>query len=219
MTNSLVPTMADKEYIEKMAHQLSQFDEDNFDDDNDNYVGRVRPKLTQGVMVLNISSSATTTRDFFIFSGYLIDSMSFAATFGSVSTTASYGQIVDGGFKSIGSATADLMALSDMGASSINDWIAYIKNFKGNKITKIVVRSSNPAVHSQRFVITKKDPLNQLADRTIRLSTWRNPMQQDLNTTIINETIDLGLQDFVKFSIPPSVTDLVIELHMNGYAS
>lgn len=218
MTNSLVPTMADKEYIEKMAHQLSQFDEDNFDDDNDNYVGRVRSKLTQGVLLLGVKNNSTSAREFYIYSGYLIDSMNFSSQFGAGAGVSGYGQVVDGDFKPIGGSATDLEGFTDPGMS-INDWLAYIKNTKGNKITKIVVRSSNPAVHSQKFTITKKDPLNQLADRTIRLSTWRNPMQQDLGVTIINETIDLGLQDFVKFSIPPSVTDLVIELHMNGYAS
>ena len=224
MANSLIPTMADKQYIEQMAHGLSQYDGDNYEGDNyeDNYDAPKRA-LTTGVFTVRITNTDTAKKDFYLFSGYLIDSIGFGAQFTGAFSAAGvpvpgYGQMVDGPFKSVGSTSFDLRADADT-ENGTNDWLAYLKNIRGNKVTKVVVRSANPSVHSQRITITKKDPLNQLSDRTIRLSTWRNPMQQDQNTTIINEGFGLGLQDFVKFSIPGSTTDMVIELHMNGYAS
>lgn len=206
-----VPMLNNKEQIESLAENFSNFDDDDYFDNS-------RMPLTKGVFVFNIRSNSADTQKFYLYSGYLLDSIGFSSSFGAlIAGTVGYGQAVDGSFKAIGATSAELSADGDI--NSINDFLAYVKNIRGNKITKIVIRSATAAVHSQTLVVTKKDPLRQLESRNIRLATWRNPMQVDQNSTTINEVISLGQQDFIQFSIPQGVQDLVIELYLNGYAS
>lgn len=207
------PMLSNKEQIEALASNFS-----NYDDDYDDFTGRPHKLLTTGVFAFGISNSAIERRDFYIYSGYQLDAMGFGNSFGAGAAATRYGQMVDGAFRAINQTATDLNGSGDT-ASSINEFLAYVKNCPGNKITKIVVRSASQSVHSQTINVIKKDPLRQLESRPIRLSTWRNPSQYDQNTTIINEVIPLGSQDFIQFSVPASVTDMVIELHLNGYAS
>lgn len=199
--------MDDAAQIEAMAREFSMYD-DSFDNN--------RLPLTKGVFKFKVTSTSTADEKFYLFSSYQLDAMGFSTSFGAGAQASRYGQIVEGAFRPIGSSSSTLTGVNQS-SYGINEFLAYCKNVRGNKVTSLIISSSNSSVHSLNIEILQKDPINQLGNRIIDISSFRNPMAIDQTRTKINDGFALGTQDFIIMTIPAGVTDMIVELHMNGY--